>query len=373
MLVSCIQAGSWNIEADEDVPAEVTEFIEHILPLREDFLFNAIAYGKVDYGWCGFEKIFKTDGIRIYIEALKPLLHDITTILITKQGHFNGYRQTSLGLGVMAIDVPPEKCLHTAFGVEAGNYYGMPLLENIRQTMDDWKDCNDGAKRYDLKLAGSHWVIKYPPGTTTVDDESVDNGVIAGRVLDALTSSGSVAIPTTTATVLQELTSAGVVDVYAWSVELLSDTGDKQESFGTRLKYLDNQKVRGLGFPERALLEGQFGTKAESETHGNLMMNIVEATDREVVRMVNQQLINQLLILNFGDALKDTVRLVAAPLIDEQITFIREIYKSLSDPNVDVEALREKLDIPSAEGASEGLKKTDPAEDFEKKENNDDE
>ena len=49
LLISCIRAGSWNVEADEDVDEKVTDFIKHVLPLREDFLYNVIAHGLVDY------------------------------------------------------------------------------------------------------------------------------------------------------------------------------------------------------------------------------------------------------------------------------------------------------------------------------------
>ena len=368
LLISCIQAGSWSIEADDGISEDVTKFIEHILPLREEFIYNAVAFGKVDFGWCGFEKIFKTDGNRIYIEALKPLLHDMTIVLVTKHGRFNGYRQNSMGWGglqpqtgsvgpVYPLDISIEKCLHVAFGVEAGYLYGMPLLENIRSSMDMWDECNDGARRYDKKIAGTHWVIKFPPGTGTLDGETVDNGVIAAAVLAALESSGSVAIPTTTAEVLQEIVNADVANLYAWHVELLDDKGKKQASFNDRLKYLDSQKVRGLGFPERAILEGQFGTKAEAGVHLDLALNNFEAIDREIARMVNKQLINQLVELNFGSELVGKVWLVAAPLVDEQISFLQKIYEKLDDPNVDTDTLREKLNIPSKEGGSEEPKK----------------
>lgn len=364
LLVSCIQAGSWNIEADDDVSDDVKKFMNHILPLREDFIYNAVAFGKVDFGWQGFEKIFKIKDDKIVIEALKPLLHDMTHILVTTHGRFNGYRQMSMGWGslgpsstsggpVYPLDIFTEKCLHTAFNVEAGNYYGMPLLENVRASCDDWKDCNDGAKRYDLKLAGTHWVIKYPPGTGTVDGKTVDNGVIAGQLLSALESSGSLAIPTTTAQVLQELINAEVANLYAWQVDLLDDKGQKQASFNKRLEYLDVQKVRGLLMPERSLLEGKFGTKAEAGEHINLMLNMMEGTDRSITRMINQQLVNQLLQLNFGDELIDKVRLVSAPLVDEQRAILEEVYKGLRDPDVDVQALRDKLGVPTSVGGSE--------------------
>lgn len=351
LLISCIQAGSWNIEADEDVSDDIREFIEHILPLRDSFLYNCIALGRVDFGWVGFEKLFTTDGKRIKLDGLKPLLHDMTTILVTGNGKFNGFRQNPLS--GTPTDVPLEKSFHIAFDVEAGNLYGYPLLENVRAAMDMWTEGNDGARRYDKKIAGTHWVIKYPPGTGTVDGVSKDNGEIAALLLAALESSGSIAIPTTTATVLQEMINAEVGDLYAWHVDLLEDAGGKQIDFISRLKYLDTLKVRGLLLPERAILEGQFGTKAEAGEHGDMMIINMEQIDKAIVSMVNEQVINQLVELNFGPDMVGKIWLVALPLIDSQISFLRKLYEKLNDKDLDVETLRNKLDLPTKEGGNE--------------------
>jgi len=350
LLVSTIQAGSWNIEADEDVQDDLREFIEHILPLRDSFLYNCIALGRVDFGWIGFEKLFTTNGERIQLAGLKPLLHDMTTILVTGNGKFSGFRQNPLS--GTPIDVPVEKSFHIAFDIEAGNLYGYPLLENVRATMDMWDESNDGARRYDKKLAGTHWVVKYPPGTGTVDGVNKDNGEIAALLLAALESSGSVAIPTTAATVLQEMINAEVADLYAWHVDLLEDAGQKQSSFIDRLKYLDTLKVRGLLLPERAILEGQFGTKAEAGEHGDMMITNMEQIDKIIVEMVNEQIVNQIVELNYGPEMVGKIWLTALPLIDEQITFLREIYKKVSDPNLDLETLKDKLDLPIKEAES---------------------
>ncbi|HUV84268.1 MAG TPA: hypothetical protein VMV86_01080, partial [Methanosarcinales archaeon] len=139
LVISAIQAGSWNIEADEGVGVRIPKFLEHVLKLRDDLIMHSVAYGKIDFGWIGFEKIFKVVDDRITIDSLKPLLHDITAILVTPKGYFNGYRQNPM-TGT-PVDVEAAKCLHIAFGVEAGNLYGMPLLENIRQAMDAWTEC----------------------------------------------------------------------------------------------------------------------------------------------------------------------------------------------------------------------------------------
>ncbi|KKM89469.1 hypothetical protein LCGC14_1248380 [marine sediment metagenome] len=348
VLVSAIQAGSWNIEADDDVPEAIVDDLQHLLDLRSSLIHNSVAFGKVDYGWMPFEKIFKvTDEGKLVVDSLKPLLHDITTILVTPQGKFDGYRQRPMS--GLPVDLGAEKTLHMAFGVEAGNLYGVPLLENIRATSDSWGECNDGAKRYDTKIAGSHWVVYYPPGTSVIDGVSTDNGEVAALVLAAMKSSGSAAIPTTSATVLQEILNQSIADLYAWRVELIEDSGGKQKNFNDRLNYLDKQKVRGFGLPERSVLEGQFGTKAEAGTHGEWALLGLEAIDRNIIAQINSQVVNQLVMLNHGPEFVGKVRLVALPLVDKQIAFLRKVYGGLTDPNLDVATLAGRLDLPQAD------------------------
>ncbi len=354
ILISCLQAGSWNIEADEDVADGVVDSLQHLMALREDFIYNAVAHGRVDFGWQGFEKLFAIKDNRLMVESLKVLLHDITTILVDDKGHFNGYRQRGLLNAGEPVDVPVEKCLHIAFDVEGQNYYGVPLLENIRAAQDDWAVCNDGAKRYDAKVAGTNIQVSYPPGTGTYNGEVVNNSVIGAAIFDGVQSSGSVLIPTTTAEVLQELNTNAVSDLYKFDVKLLEDKGKKQADFKDRLKYLDSLKVRGLLLPERALLEGQYGTKAEAGEHIGMAITNIQELDKALVRMMNEQVVNQLVCLNFGEEVVGKVRLVATPLVDKQIGFMRTMYKELSktDRDIDLEAVKNQLDIPILENGS---------------------
>jgi len=374
LLVSGVLAGYWSVEADDNVDEKVVQSIEDLLPLREQIMQNAVGFGRIDYGWVGFEKVFVVKDGRITIERLKPLLAELTHVLNDENGRFKGYKQQQgLGYGygwmvapgrngggpVYPMELPLEKCLHIAFSIEGGNLYGVPLLENVRAIQAMWKECNDGAKRYDSKIAGSHWIIYYPPGTGVLDGETLDNGVIAKRLLAVLESSGCIAIPTTVATYLQELNSESVAELFAWRVELISDTSPRQVSFVDRLRYLDTLKIRGLLLPERACTEGQYGTKAEAGTHADLAITGMEQIDRSITRVINENVVNQLLILNYGEDMKGKVRLAAAPLMDKQIAFLREMYlKMISDPmstvgEIDIETLKEHLAIPLAEKVTE--------------------
>lgn len=349
LFVSGILAGTWNVEADEGVDEKVVKSIsDNLLPLRTAILQPCVDFGLINYGWMPFEEIFTIKDGRIVLERMKPLLHDITTILVDSFGNFQGFRQRN-SHQVLGVDVPYEKCTLINFGVEGGYLYGYPLLENVRDIQTMWDDCNDGAKRYDKKMAGSHFVVHYPPGTSEIDGETVNNSEIAQQLLTALESSGSMALPSTTAEVLQELESdVNVAKLYQWDITLLSDLSARQPSFLDRLKYLDSLKLRGILVPERACIEGKYGTRAESESHIDLLITNMERVDRIIVQAVNVQVVDQLLELNWGLA-PGTVRLVAAPLIDEQIDFLRKLFLDISGKQVDVVALQEKLNVPLGE------------------------
>ncbi len=350
LIVSGVQAGSWSVEATEGTPDTLIAFVETLMPLREEIIRAAVGYGRVDFGWMPFEKIFIVKK-GLLTAHLKPLLHDMTIILIDATGNFNGYRQSNT-LTAVPIDVPVEQCLHIAFDVEGSNHYGVPLLENIRGIQTSWTDCDKGAKRYDLKIAGSHWIIHYPPGTTQVADEMVENADIASQLLTALESSGSMTLPSTTAEYVQELKDSNVSKLYQWNVELISDLSARQPSFGARLKYLDSLKIRGLILPERSMLEGQFGTKAEAGEHIGLAITHMQEIDKAITRQVNKQLVDQLLVLNFGPEAAGSVRFKAAPLVDMSAAFLRKLYLAIVDSDagsVDTKSLKEQLDIPIRE------------------------
>jgi len=352
LLVNGIQSGSWGVEKDEGVSDEVEEFIKKIfLPLRAKLIQSAVSYGRIDYGFAPFEKIFTVKDGRLIISEFKELLVDMTSILVDPRGHFAGFRQTPLG--GQYIDVPYENSFLVNFDVEAGNLYGYPLLENVRAAQTMWDACNDGAERYDLKLAGAHWVIRYPVGNTTIDNVTTDNYDMAMEMLGSLISSGSIVIPSTVAEFVQELNRADITQLYTWQVELIETEGSGQAAFGDRLKYLDSLKIRGLILPERSMLEGMHGTKAEAGEHIGLAVTSMQMIDRTITQIVNEQAVDQLLLLNFGPQMVGKVRLVAAPLVDLQSEFLRKLYLALVPTDgvtVDTNALKEELDIPINEG-----------------------
>ncbi len=355
LTVAPIVAGKWSTFASDEASDEAVKFIEdELIPLRAQIMEQALLAG-IDFGWQPWEKVFTTkeDG-RIHLQKLKPLLQDITTILIDPAtGAFAGFEQRG---GLVKLDL--DSSLLISWRVEGTDWYGYPLLENARLTYVAWTAANDAATRYDTKVAGANFVVHYPVGTTVVDGVETSNFTIAEEILNSLEGSGSVAIPRIPIEYVEKLNAqAGA----GWEIEILSDGAPKQYSFNNRMDYFDKNFVRSLLWPERALLEGSHGTKAEASVHAGAALTNMELTDLHVTRFINWYVVDQLLALNFGESARGSVQLQSAPILDEKQEFLRSVFEAvIKDPvgfagladRIDMEALIDRLDIPKLDEGS---------------------
>ncbi len=357
-----ILAGEWSVATDGDVKDEVTGFIAGELRRRYHEIVDAALSGGIDYGWQGWELVVdhaapRAGEPRRYVfTKIKPLLHDLTTILVdAATGEFRGFEQHN-------VRVPAEKTMLVSFRVEGGNWYGESLYENVAAAHDKWGEAERGAARYDAKLAGSHAVVKYPVGTSPYNGEDrVDNGVIAKAVLNSLEAAGSVSLPKPD----PEYARDGIEDLMRWDVDFLEDRGGRQPTFIDRLVYLDKLKARGMLVPERAFLEGQFGTKAEASSHGDLLVMLAETDAQYITRRVNEQLVDRLLRWNFGEQLVGRVWLDVSPLTDEVKRMLKEVYLAILSnptgfpdefPTLDTDAIKDHLGVPKiADVAQAGM------------------
>ncbi len=358
LAVGPVLASAWSVEADDDASDEAVQFVSDVfLPLRPLILESAL-YGGLDFGWQPYEVVRangKADGSgRTVLKKVKPLLQDLTRILVDeKTGAFRGFRQYRPDGVQVDLSADAGECLLIAFDVEGTNWYGRPLLENARATYNQWNEANAVAARYDRKVAGSHFVVRFPIGRTPLNGVDTDNADIASTLLRTLEGSGSISIPVTVAAFVDELNAKD----YGWNVEILSDSQGKQPSFVDRLKYLDALKCRALGMPERTAIEGEFGTKAEAGVHQSIALTAMELRHQHVVRMLNWHTLNKLLVENFGPEAENKVYLVPAPISDESLAYLREVYKAiLANPtgfleeydNIDTDSLKDKLGVPKA-------------------------
>lgn len=351
IVMAPIVSLSWSYEHEEDTPEEAIRLVTEIMNGQKSHIIRTALAGGIDYGWQPYEKLFYVDDEGFTRGKLKPLLQDLTDILVDENtGAFVGFGQ-DINSKITTIDL--SKAMLFSFEVEGTDWYGQSLLENVRRTQDLWDTTNDAAERYDRKIAGTHWKIEYPPGTSPYEGVDKPNEEIARDILKTLQSSGAVIVPRRFEEMIDDFNkSAGQS---AWVIDLISDSGSASVSFDTRLRYLDSLKARAFGVPERATLEGQFGTKAEAGEHADLAFANMELRGLHIVEQTNWHFVNQILRINFGKQYENSVRIVQGSLSDKSINFLRLIYQSLlTNPqafleefeSIDRRALKERLGIP---------------------------
>lgn len=358
LSVAPILASNWSVETKEGAPNEARDFIsEQLLPLRTHIVKTGM-YGTIDFGWQAYEKVFKVlpDG-KVGIDKIKPLIQDYTDILVDKKtGAFAGLLQSSaLSESIEEARLNVAESLLLSIDVEGTDWYGQPIMEVARSAYDKWNDVDDAATRYDSKMAGSHWVIEYPIGQTPYGAGNVltDNYIIAQSLINSLQASGAIAIPREISEVVMDRSITEAEN--AWKITLVTDSANAQSSFIERERYLDALKVRAFGLPERAVLEGQYGTKADAEAHAAFAITNMELRNEIFVQSINWHLVNQLLRINFGPKTENLVYLRPSPITDLAKIFLQEVYKKILEDEsgfaleasaIDAEALRDRLDIP---------------------------
>ena len=361
-----IYAGSWSVVAESEEFEDAVQYVkDEIFPARRMILQSA-AYGCFDFGWQPFEKVYGIDKGSLKLEKLKPLLQDITTILTdddfelyeqTPTGAFMGFKQnlnvqTQNGLLDSRI-VPLPKALLFNIDVEGTNWYGNSLMSNLEWPYDATESLQDTSNRFNEKMAGAHWVVYYPDGNSQFKGVTTPNSTIADSILSALRASGSIAVPLGK-TQFQDLADG---EANSWKIELITASG-QAFPFGESFSYNDSLMARGAGFPERAILEGNFGTKAEAESHGHFAVGLLESRHAGFLETINWHLVNQMLTMQFGPKYENNVKIVASPIIDSKRMMLSGVYTEiLKNPegflreidNIDMDAIADQLEIPRIE------------------------
>lgn len=335
---------------DGSAPDEVHKHIaEHILPQRVDIVRDAM-FGMMDWGWAPFERVLNDNQT---FSRLKQLLQDNTTIVVDPEnGDLVGLYQPMNG-NVPEVYLEEPDAVIFSQNVIGTEWYGQGDTIDALPAYASWKDAEDTAKRYDKKTAGAHWVIKYPMGTSDYNDEKdVDNGKIALDILDSLKANGLIAIPQT----VQRFIDGANTESPSWSIELVESSANISTGLDTRLRYCDVLMVRAFGMTERMLQEGQFGTKAEAETHAEVAMTYIQMRLQHIIKTVNRLIVKPEIITHFGEEYVHQCSIIPEPMDADKKNYLATIYdKILSTPEgfmseldeIDVSALRDQTGVPT--------------------------
>jgi hypothetical protein len=351
VATSPLRTASLSFESDDDTNDEVLSFvqgeIERLWPrLIKDTLFA------LDYGYVSFEKVWDVRNGRYIYKKLKPLIPDKTEILIDKDdGGFAGLKQESVVL-------PPEKCFLFTCDGEAGEFHGRSRYENIRENAwNPWMDIAKQLSKFVSKVAGVTPLIEYPEGVSLDSSgQEVSNFDMAKRVLEKLGNANGVAMPNVFAKYANELAKSGVDlgQLKAWKISFLETSGQHAAQLTNTLRYYDSLLMRGWLVPERSAIEGQFGTKADAETHGDIVLLSAELLLDDILRDVNEYIV---LVYNFGQDYAGRVKVKQGGIDPAMKAFYQKIIESvLTNPaNIDLlvgmtdlDAMLDNVGIPKA-------------------------
>jgi hypothetical protein len=350
VFAGTVMSADWSFEADEDVDPDRIEFIQEEINAVKSVLLNAAVYGMIDFGFEPNEIVFEAKANKIGLNKIKPLLQDFTQILVDAlTGEFKGYLQDN----PFRVTLDKDYCLHFAWKVEGTDWYGQSMLAVANEIYEEWCEANYGASTYDQNVAGSRYVIQFPPGRSMFDGVEMDNSEIAALLPARLKACDTLLLPNTVAEFVDQVAAENMM----WKVTVLEDKGGRQPSFIERLKYLDTLLVRAFCMPERAITEGQFGTKAEAGAHADQAILVAQQMVDYIAETVQTQLVNKLLTLNFGEDAKNTIRLVASPIVDKKLAYMQSIYTEILTNAqgfaeeyglIDTDALKDALNIPKS-------------------------
>jgi len=367
----------WEYVAADDAPPGAKELVESVMTQMRLPLLRTSLAGMCDYGWQPYEVIAEQRDDGVSVPRVKPLLQDLTHILVNAaDGTYFGLRQTpTVGTRIGWVYLLDQQSFVISQDVEGTNWYGEPTLRSLEKTYDESEVVNKSSRKYDAKIAGTHWVIYYPLGTSDYGGETLDNGAIAQKLLQQAEAVGGIAVPRSVINMLDSMNAAQANnEASQWKIELLSDSGKGQQPFTDRQKYLDILKVRAFGFPERSILEGQFGTKADAEAHADIAVSNLEVRHALVCLQYSLKVVNLVLTWNYGPQAKGKVWIKASPLADDKKSFFRQLYLAMiANPQgfmtemsaVDMAQLRDKLGLPEFQAPSGSMdpwaSMTDPA------------
>lgn len=360
-LMGPIRSIEWDLEGDEGVAQDRIKFLADMLrPLRNALVREALR--ALDYGMAPFEVVWDRKQGKWVIVQFKPLLVDITDVVIDRRGNFAGLFQPRTAFGFLQeapqedVYLPTNRSMIFTYNGEAGNWYGRPLLENVRVAVSNWLHENTNAGRLSNRATGVFAVIKFPPGTG-LDEmgnvvKRINQATAIGEKLIDSAGQGFVCLENYVGMNIKGIVDAAslakLAEASMWHVDIVDfgNVGSNLDSLLKNKEYLDKLKVRGYLIPERAILESTGGgTKAESEVQGSSGFLNAQLIAGDLIEAVNDEL-DDVIEFNWGFEARGTIR-IKNPLLESKQTEIDKMIldRSFTNPRI-LDHMWRNYDVP---------------------------
>jgi hypothetical protein len=346
MVTAPIVANTWGWMSKPGVPKERVDFVKQMIePMRSTILTDGLR--ALAFGFAAFEKVWDASGDKMVLTKLKPLLPEITKILVDANGNFRGFRNQSPD-GTERNLTGNKPFLYTYDG-ECGNYYGRSRHENVRVTWCQAMQTAERMAQYQKKVAGVIAQLHYPEGTSR-DAAGVErsNDWIAQQILEAVSMGRSVRFPNLFASIEDPATAAELAGKSQWVLSQF-DLGGTDYSPGllNALAYYDKLLFRGWLRPERVGLDTQHGSRADAQQHSESSIVDSELIDQDFANAFNTGVIDDILTLNFGPEAKGSIWVDPSPISDAQTDTVKAVLTALLGNAQTAAAVAKQIDVPS--------------------------
>ncbi len=323
----------WTVKMNDFAPPTAKMLVEQEIVGRKHEILERALKDCFDFGFQANEIVWNPDGKSpvgddaITIKKFKPLYPYITFLRANPlDGSFAGVRQFDARDGGLRY---LDSCDVQLFNIdqEGSNLYGNSMLDNAVQPFRDWKNIRNTSLCYLNKIAGAHWVVYYPDGMTKYNGADMPNQAIANELLNKVEANSGIALPSDVNDFIFDQNSKS--QRRQWEIQTLTDSGSSSASYVEQLRHFQELMVMGMMFPPRALLEGQYGTKAEAVVHSEAPVASMEMISCRLAKQMSDQVVNQLLELNYGENARDTVWLEVAPITNDNRIFLQSVYTQL--------------------------------------------
>jgi hypothetical protein len=342
---------------------------EQFDPLRHRVIGEALR--ALTFGHRGFQKVWGTDGGRLVIEdliAYEP--EEVAVCHVEGRPHEFG----GLAFNHDKTDVlRPNKAWLFNIDGWGGNLNGAPYHDAAYDVWCDWNRGRWARIGVGKKLSGILPILKFPPGTSNVSTESgqgsgtVENDQIARQILAALGLGNGVAIPSFGFENDEIANEPALAKATPWDLDFY-DAGSHSTATGGIVgaqEYDDKQLCRAWRLSERALIEATTsGSRADSEQHTETDVLQLEAVDNEIARQFSAGVVDDYLVLNYGEKARGAITCEPTPLADKKsAVYLKHVEAVNADPvmgpvfrkSVDTFAVCEHLGIPAEKDINELL------------------
>jgi len=351
-VAGSILSGSWTIETDDDASGTdgAKAMLEAaIIPQRTQILRHALK--ALDFGFSAFEPVWGVVDAERVITRYKPLRWERTSILVGEtHGEVAGVRQEQVDL------TGPYYWLYS-YDAEPGDPRGRSRLENVREAGSKWLEVQTRIGRLIDKESGAVIAVTHPPGGgRDASGVAASNRDIA-RAMAQSAAQGSawLAVENPLGALTPEqrrlATPDQIVELLKtklWGIENipLGGNGPALTAMMLYSQYLDAQMIRAYLRPERSLIEGNHGTKAEAGVHSDTGTTDSERIEADIVESLNAGPVAAMLTDNYP-ALVGKVRVVAQPLRDLQEGIDKELLLAIASGTATADEFYRTFDVPA--------------------------